>query len=67
MTNTQKKIFVSYKRDDSEFTLKLAKALADQGIAIWIDQLEITAVPFAGYKFTVSANPLLRLYHGLPA
>lgn len=41
--NTQKKIFVSYKREDREFTLKLAKALTEKGIHVWIDLQQITA------------------------
>jgi len=36
------KIFVSYNRHDSEFALKLADDLVNQGINIWIDQRNIS-------------------------
>mgnify|MGYP001806441954 CR=1 FL=1 len=35
-------IFISYKREDKEFALKLAKDLKAAEINIWIDQLNIT-------------------------
>jgi hypothetical protein len=34
-------VFVSYARSDSEFVLKVAKALRDEGRRIWVDQLDI--------------------------
>jgi tetratricopeptide (TPR) repeat protein len=34
-------IFISYKRQDKEFALKLAKDLKAAGINIWIDQMDI--------------------------
>jgi len=37
------KIFLSYARQDGEFTLKLAIRLKDAGVEIWIDQLDIPA------------------------
>ena len=42
MTNVLK-TFVSYRRTDDEFTLKLASDLRSHGIDIWIDQLDIPA------------------------
>lgn len=41
MENTEK-IFFSYNRKDSEFALKLAADLTNNGLNIWIDQLNIT-------------------------
>jgi len=35
--------FFSYARDDSEFVLKLATELREQGINLWLDQLDIEA------------------------
>ncbi len=40
MENTEK-IFFSYNRKDSEFALKLASDLTNNGLNIWIDQLNI--------------------------
>jgi hypothetical protein len=34
-------LFFSYTRADAEFTLKLATALREHGIDLWIDQLDI--------------------------
>lgn len=36
------KAFFSYSRQDSEFTLKLAKDLRAMGAPLWLDQLDIT-------------------------
>ena len=33
--------FLSYSRKDEAFALRLAKALRDQGIRVWVDQLDI--------------------------
>lgn len=33
--------FISYAREDAEFALKLAHALRDAGVEIWLDQLDI--------------------------
>jgi len=38
---SEKKIFFSYSRDDSEFVLNLAKELRADGADIWLDQLDI--------------------------
>lgn len=38
---SEKSIFISYSRSDSEFTLKLAKDLRSKGADIWLDQLDI--------------------------
>ncbi len=35
--------FFSYSRDDSEFVLKLASGLREQGVNLWLDQLDIEA------------------------
>src|SRR6185295_11627792 len=35
--------FFSYSRDDSEFVLKLASELREQGVNLWLDQLDIKA------------------------
>jgi hypothetical protein len=35
------KIFLSYAREDSEFTLKLAHDLRGENVAIWVDQMDI--------------------------
>ena len=38
---SQTTLFFSYTRADAEFTLKLATALREHGIDLWIDQLDI--------------------------
>jgi outer membrane protein OmpA-like peptidoglycan-associated protein len=38
---TEKMIFFSYSRDDSEFVLNLAKELRAAGANVWLDQLDI--------------------------
>lgn len=38
---SQTALFFSYAREDAEFTLKLATALRNHGIDLWIDQLDI--------------------------
>ena len=38
---SEKKIFFSYSRDDSEFVLNLAKELRADGANVWLDQLDI--------------------------
>lgn len=38
---SEKKIFFSYSRDDSEFVLNLAKELRTDGADVWLDQLDI--------------------------
>jgi hypothetical protein len=35
--------FISYARHDSEFALKLARDLRQQGAFVWVDQLDINA------------------------
>ncbi len=39
----QPRVFFSYSRDDSEFVLKLASELREQGVNLWLDQLDIAA------------------------
>jgi hypothetical protein len=41
MQGAKPKIFFSYARADSEFTLKLAKDLRSAGVDLWMDQLDI--------------------------
>ncbi|HEY6345851.1 MAG TPA: toll/interleukin-1 receptor domain-containing protein [Bryobacteraceae bacterium] len=44
IVSVQRKVilaFFSYSREDSEFALKLAKDLRQQGAAVWLDQLDI--------------------------
>jgi len=43
MSGETQKIFFSYAREDSDFALKLAKALRAAGADLWIDQLDIPA------------------------
>jgi hypothetical protein len=38
---SQVKYFFCYAREDSEFVLKLATALRDAGVELWLDQLDI--------------------------
>lgn len=37
----RKRVFFSYSRADSEFALKLARAVRDGGVPIWFDKLDI--------------------------
>ena len=41
MENAATNVFVSYSRSDSEFVLKVARALRMEGRSIWVDQLDI--------------------------
>lgn len=41
MPNTQSRIFFSYSRSDSNFVLKVARALRSEGRSVWVDQLDI--------------------------
>lgn len=41
MVNDEQFLFLSYSRTDSEFALKLANDLRENGINLWIDQLDI--------------------------
>lgn len=41
MNSERESFFLSYSRSDEAFALKLAKDLRSQGVAMWVDQLDI--------------------------
>lgn len=53
--------FFSYSRDDSEFVLKLASELREQGVNLWLDQLDIEA----GERWDLAVEKALGACHTL--